>query len=77
MTDGEFQSYKGLMPDDGAYGSRRDFDYDGDNDDEARRRRRRRKKKKSKKYGHVPSQLDWRKYGALYAVSKRNPSAKN
>lgn len=68
MTDEEFQSHKGLMPGDGGYGSR-DFDdddddqgtgYDIDNYSDGEKRR---KIERKNRYGHVPDELDWRKYG--------------
>ena len=72
MTDAEFQSHKGLMPGDGDYGSRDYDDNDDYNDDDRRDGRnghdyrddeKRSKIEKKNKYGHVPKELDWRKYG--------------
>ena len=69
MTDAEFQGHKGLMPGDGGYGSR-DFNDDDDDDDDGDEYRddERRNKINTKKsrYGHVPQELDWRKYGKYY-----------
>lgn len=64
MTDAEFQSHKGLMPGDGDYGSR-DYDDDDDyNDDDIIKDDGKRDKiEKKNRYGHVPKELDWRKYG--------------
>ena len=68
MTDEEFQNHKGLMPGDGGYGSR-DFDDDdddqgtGDDIDNYRNNEKREKIKRKSRYGHVPDELDWRKYG--------------
>ena len=71
MTDSEFQSHKGLMPGDGGYGSR-DFDEDNDKENEEpgdgdsggdNRNDEKRNKIKKCRYGNVPEELDWRKYG--------------
>jgi len=70
MTDEEFQSHKGLMPGDGGYGSR-DFDDDDDDPgtgydiDNYSNEEKREKIKRKSRYGHVPDELDWRKYGAV------------
>lgn len=68
MTDEEFKSHKGLMPGDGDYGST-DFDDEGihqgtgyDRDDDRNSEKREKIQRKSR-YGHVPDELDWRKYG--------------
>ena len=60
MTDDEFDSHKGLMLGDGGYGSR---DFDDIDDDRDNRDERRDKIKRKSRYGHVPEELDWRKYG--------------
>lgn len=62
MTDAEFQRHKGLMPGDGDYGS---FDFDEDNKADGYEyfERRDRIDRKTPRYGHVPWELDWRKYG--------------
>ncbi|KAJ7387711.1 hypothetical protein OS493_001053 [Desmophyllum pertusum] len=62
MTDDEFDSHKGLMLGDGGYGSR---DFDDMDDDRDNRDERRDKIKRKSRYGHVPEELDWRKYGAV------------
>lgn len=68
MTDEEFESHKGLMPGDGGYGSR-DFDEEdvdqgtGYVRDYNSNGEKREKIKKKSRYGHVPDELDWRKYG--------------
>lgn len=71
MTDEEFQSHKGLMPGDGGYGSR-DFDDDDDDPgtgydiDNYSNEEKREKIKRKSRYGHVPDELDWRKYGKIF-----------
>ena len=77
LTDYEFERHKGLMPGDGVYGSR-DFDNDddegddnkgdGDNTDDYRNDEKRNKIKKNR-YGHVPDELDWRKYGMNHSLT--------
>lgn len=64
MTEAEFQRHKGLMPGDGDYGS---FDFDEDNEADGFEyyERRDRIYGKTPRYGHVPRELDWRKYGAV------------
>lgn len=73
MTDSEFESHKGLMPGDGGFGSR-EFDDDDEDDnqgdgnygnDYSEDDKRDKIKKKKSRYGHVPEELDWRKYGAV------------
>lgn len=66
LTNEEFDNHKGLMPGDGGYGSR-DVDdaYDDQEYDDDTVERREKIKKKKSRYGHVPVELDWRKYGAV------------
>lgn len=66
LTNEEFDYHKGLMPGDGGYGSR-DVDdaYDDQEYDDDTVERREKIKKKKSRYGHVPVELDWRKYGMV------------
>ena len=65
MTEAEFQRHKGLIPGDGDYGS---FDFDEDNEADGYEyyERRDRIDGKTPRYGHVPRELDWRKYGECF-----------
>ena len=71
VTEEEFESHKGLMPGDGGYGSR---DFDDDDDDQGTgydidnysNAEKRRKIERKSRYGHVPDELDWRKYGKIF-----------
>ena len=67
MTDEEFENHKGLMPGDGDYGSR-DLDdpYDDQEYENGTVERREKIKKRKSRYGHVPAELDWRKYGMVF-----------
>lgn len=66
LTNEEFDNHKGLMPGDGGYGSH-DLDdaYDDQEYDDDTVERREKIKKKKSRYGHVPVELDWRKYGMV------------
>ena len=82
MTDSEFQSHKGLMPGDGGYGSR-DFDEDDNKENEEagdgdsggdNRNDEKRNKIKKCRYGNVPEELDWIKYGMDQKKAPSSPS---
>lgn len=76
MTDSEFESHKGLLPGDGGFGSREFYDDDEDDNqgdgnygnDYSEDDKRDKIKKKKSRYGHVPEELDWRKYGTILIV---------